>query len=226
MTSVPVLLIQSGVLAVDKPAGIATTGPPGSDNLEARLREQLPQFAGYLHAAHRLDICVSGIVLLATSKRANQLLAAQFASRKIDKTYHAIVHGELRRPAGLDRDAPWLWEDRIIKIAGQPRSQIAGPGEGGKDAITQIDYASVDDASDQTHVRLKPKTGRTHQLRLQLASRGHPIIGDTLYGQLVAPEQPPTLSPPTQIRLRATAISFRDVKTGARVDVTSRPEAT
>lgn len=203
---IEILQQENTWLAVEKPAGLPTQAPPGIDSLEQQLRSQLADSLEYLAMPHRLDVPVSGVILVATTKKAARLLSEQFAARKIDKTYHAIVAGDA---TGIEN----RWNDRILKIADQPKVQIAAENAAdAKSAMTRIDQADYDAAADRTRLILKPETGRMHQLRIGAASRGFPILGDSVYGDSAG-----------EIQLRAVSIRFHDPSNGKRIQVDAPP---
>ena len=193
-------------LAVEKPAGLATQAPPGIHSLESQLRAQLTDSANYLAMPHRLDVPVGGVILVAKSKKAARLLSEQFAARKVDKTYHAIVSGDA---TGIEK----RWKDSIRKICDQAKVEITDESaSGSRSAMTQIDEVDYDAATDKTRLVLKPETGRMHQLRIGAASRGFPILGDSIYGDVAG-----------EIQLRAVSIEFHDPSNGKRVRVDASP---
>lgn len=214
----PVILLQaSGVVAVGKPAGIATQAPPGIDSLERWLRDVMGVgAAGYVGVPHRLDRSVSGVVLLAATPRAARKLSRQFERREIAKTYLAVVERRTSAPA-LSARTEVEWRDVLRKVPEEARSEIVAAADpGGREAITVV--RPVADAADggQTLVELAPLTGRMHQLRLQAASRGLPIVGDDLYGgtPLGAGD-----SRDRPILLHAWRIAYDDPDTGERIVV-------
>ncbi|KAA1259772.1 Ribosomal large subunit pseudouridine synthase A [Rubripirellula obstinata] len=189
-------------LAAEKPAGLPTQAAQGVDSLEIQLRAQLADSVEYLAMPHRLDVPVGGVILVATTKKAARLLSEQFAARKIDKTYHAVVAGDA---SGIER----CWKDRIRKIADHPKVEIADEtASDAKSAVTRVENVDYDAAGDRTRLILKPETGRMHQLRIGSASRGFPILGDSLYGDSAG-----------EIQLRAVSIEFHDPSNGKRTRV-------
>lgn len=211
----PVILLQaSGVVAVCKPAGIATQAPPGIDSLEHWLRASLQVGSqGYLGIPHRLDRSVSGVVLLATTPRAARKLSRQFERREIAKTYLAVVErraDEAVLSAAGDRE----WRDVVRKVPEEARSEIVAASDpGGREAVTSMRVVVDDGDVGRMLVELAPLTGRMHQLRLQAASRGLPIVGDGLYGgtPFGAGE-----SRELPILLHAWRIAYDDPDTGER----------
>lgn len=169
---------------VHKPAGLATQAPPQYPSLESHLRQQID---GYLALPHRLDRPVGGCVLVALTKRAARLLGQQFEARKVVKQYLAWVSGEVvsGEVAGGVGGEVQVWRDSIRKIAGQAKAEVvpsefADADPAAQEAITRVRVLRRGAAA--TLLLLQPETGRMHQLRLQCAQRGWPIIGDRLYG--------------------------------------------
>ena len=174
----PRLLLDDGaVLALDKPPGLsmATSGRPGKSEADvvARLLEacglSIPQDLPLL--VHRLDEGTSGVVLLARDAATHRLLSMAFQERAAHKTYRALVWGHPVPSRGL-ADAP---------LARDPKDgRKMAVREGGKPAVTRWTtlrrYPSVAD------LELTPETGRTHQIRVHLSAKGHPIVGDDFYG--------------------------------------------
>jgi 23S rRNA pseudouridine1911/1915/1917 synthase len=178
-SAVQVLFEDHHLIAVNKPAPLMTQAPAGVPSLEAMvkayIKEKYAKPAGvYLGIPHRLDRPVSGVILFCRNTKAAQRVAEQFQSHAVSKVYWAIVEGLVPDDAGE-------WRDHLRKVADQARAEIvAGDAEGAKEAITQFRVLRRD--ADATHLELTPKTGRMHQLRVQSAARGYPVLGDALYG--------------------------------------------
>jgi 23S rRNA pseudouridine1911/1915/1917 synthase len=169
---------DAALLAVNKRAG-AFCHPVGrlhSRSLISDLRRDRGEAGTCLRLCHRLDRFVSGLTLLAKGPEAAGLLGAQFEDRAVEKTYLALVHGEV----GAD-------EGRITLPVGRAAGHVIrirmGVDTDGKPAVTN--YTVVRRAGGYTLVQLRPETGRRHQLRLHLAEIGHPIVNDPLYGRVV-----------------------------------------
>lgn len=217
----PVLLFErSGVLAVAKPAGLATQAPPGIDSVEAWVRRAHAGSTGYVGVPHRLDRAVSGVMLLAATPRAARVLSRQFERRQVRKTYLAIVEGDPTADATIAAE----WHDHVMKVDGQPRATVVPPdATGGREAVTRPRLLARLDAvagRDRLLLELEPCTGRMHQLRVQAAARGLPILGDILYGGIASdsgwsPPQAGLREPP--IALHAWRIRFADPDGGQPV---------
>lgn len=223
---------SGGVLAVAKPAGLPTQAPAGIDSVESLVREQLfgTAFAaareagrrrhpgGFLGLPHRLDRAVSGVLLLATTPRAARQLARQFERRQIQKTYLALV-APAADPPGLAAGTPLEWHDTIRKVPDEPRAELVPAGTpDGREATTRGRVRDV--GGDGTLLlELEPVTGRMHQLRVQAAARGLPVVGDRLYGGRTA-EPPPADARSAAIALHAWRIGFLDPTARAETVVT------
>jgi 23S rRNA pseudouridine1911/1915/1917 synthase len=215
----PAVLVEGGgVVAVAKPAGLATQAPPGMPSAEAWLRARLDAGA-YLGVPHRLDRVVSGVLLLAVTPRAARKLSRQFERREITKTYLALVAGE--PPAAIAAGAA-EWRDMLVKVPDEPRARIAEAAEpGAREAVTLV-RTLAHPLPGTLLLGLEPLTGRMHQLRVQAASRGLPIVGDTHYG--AGPSAlsafAPTVDPRRQaIALHAWQIRYTDPDTGASITI-------
>ena len=169
---VPLRVIhQDGqVIVVDKPAGLLSV--PGKlagrkDCLESRLRVA---FWDSL-LVHRLDCDTSGVMIFARTKSAQGFLGQEFEQRVATKTYVAVVAGVVQGERGrIDLPIGADWEFR-------PRQKVDFVN--GRSAVT--DWEVVSRGLGETRVRLLPRTGRSHQLRVHLRELGHPILGDPIY---------------------------------------------
>lgn len=214
-----VLREQSGVIAILKPSGLATQAPPGIASLEQWLRNRLGRDAqGYLGVPHRLDRAVSGVVLMAATPRAARKLSRQFERREIVKTYLAVVAAE----AGTAEQAPMAvaveWRDFLRKIPAEARSEIVDPqAPAAREAVTVVSGLDRTDGGAASRLlQLVPRTGRMHQLRLQAASRGLPIVGDEAYGGPPFGDGDERARP---ILLHAWRIDYADPDSGERIAI-------
>jgi len=219
MESPAVLGEAAGVIAILKPAGLATQAPAGIPSVEAWVRHRLHAGdpAGYLGVPHRLDRAVSGVLLMAATPRAARKLSRQFERRQVAKTYLAVVP----IPAGgggLSAAATAEWRDLVEKIPDQARGRIAAaPAGTAREAVTQVRIAATGPApSGEMLLRMEPLTGRMHQLRIQSAARGMPIVGDDLYGggPIAAGD-----SRAPAILLHAWRIAYTDPDGGERITI-------
>lgn len=172
--TVPILFADAWVLAVNKPAGMPTHPSAGhrGDTLLDLISAALPP-GEKVYPINRLDRDTSGVVLLSRHKLAACVLSVELQTGGMQKEYCAVTAQPLPAAHGVMRDGMAREADSII------RRTVVLPGDG-EDAFTE--YRMVGVRNGRYCFRLYPKTGRTHQLRVQLAHRGAPIVGDTLYG--------------------------------------------
>jgi 23S rRNA pseudouridine1911/1915/1917 synthase len=213
------ILYEAGpCLAVAKPPGLVTQGPPGIDSLEVRVKAMLkrrdaPPGEVYLGLPHRLDRPASGAMVLGKTQRATRRLAEQFEARVVEKVYWALVEGAVSPPEGT-------WEDFLWKVPGEARAETVGPEHrGARRAV--LHYRTLGAGSWGTWLEIELETGRTHQVRVQAASRGHPVLGDAQYGSRV-PFGPQYEDQRLRaIALHARRLGFRHPTTHEPVSVTA-----
>ena len=158
------------IVVVNKPAGLLSVPGKGAylaDCLISRLQVAFPDAL----LVHRLDRDTSGIMIFGLTRHAQRHLGLQFEKRQAKKTYVARVHGRMEPGSGTI-DLPLIvdWENRPRQMVDHDR---------GKPAVT--DWRVLKHEGDTSRVRLFPKTGRSHQLRVHMLELGHPILGDPLY---------------------------------------------
>lgn len=195
-----ILHVDEHLVAADKPAGLPTVpGRPVAlhDCLWLRVREQVADAL----VVHRLDMATSGLVLFARGPAMQRALSIAFASRQVHKRYIAVVHGRVEPDSGqIELPLAADWSNR-------PRQRV--DIERGKPSTTR--YAVVSRDADSTRLALEPLTGRSHQLRVHLAAIGHPILGDTLYGDAGVQ------AAATRLLLHATGLTFTHPHDGREV---------
>lgn len=189
MDDIKILYESADVLAVLKPAGISVhhDGKTEEVVLTDILLKKYPEIKDvgepYISSdveiprpgiVHRLDKETSGVMLIARTQDGYELLKKQFGKRKIKKTYHTFVYGNIKEERGAV-DKP------IGRAIGSVRKWATPPKARGelRDALTRFKVIGKDSAV--TFLEVWPMTGRTHQIRVHLTSTGHPIVADTLY---------------------------------------------
>lgn len=177
-----ILYEDNHCLAIAKPAGMTCAHFQGEEEtLDRLVKEYLKDKYKkpgkvFLGIVHRLDKPVSGVMLFARTSKAAARLSEQFREGTIDKVYWAIVEGQVQKSAGTLED--WLRknpETRRVDVL-EPRSK------GARQSLLHYTRRGVH--GDCSWLEIRPQTGRTHQLRVQLAHHGYPIYGDAKYGSV------------------------------------------
>ncbi len=192
-----VLYEDSSLLIINKPEGLITH--PTAHQKRGTLvnavahylqnrREKTPFTGERLGLVHRLDKDTSGLIILAKTTRALAALARQFKEREIQKTYRAVVIGNIKSRKGRI-------EGSIGKKVGSFKMDVIS---GGKES--QTDFKLLEQYSGHSYLEIYPRTGRTHQIRVHFAKIGLPVLGDRTYG--------PDPEPQTRMMLHAYKIKF------------------
>lgn len=204
-----ILYEDNHCLAVDKPARLLTMGdatgePTLLDAAKAYVKRKYDKpGAVFLGVVHRLDRPVSGVVLFARTSKAAARLSEQFRERSVEKVYRAIVAGTPPEREAVLQD--WLWKD-----PGRNVTQVVREGTPGAQQAA-LAVKRLRTAGGRSLVEVRPVTGRSHQIRVQLASRGWPILGDGKYGS--------TERLDGAIALHAASLTFRHPTKGEPVTV-------
>ncbi|MDE0852213.1 pseudouridine synthase [Yoonia sp.] len=192
------------VLLVDKPSGLLSVPGKGehlADCLIARVQSVYP------HALliHRLDRDTSGVMIFGLTPHAQRHLGLQFEKRQTKKTYVARVAGQMTEKTGTV-DLPLIvdWPNRPLQMIDH---------ENGRQAVT--DWRVMRTRDDETRVRLTPKTGRSHQLRVHMLAIGHPILGDPFYATGAAKDHP-------RLMLHSETFQFRHPDGGKGMRFTAK----
>lgn len=176
-TGLAIIYCDDAIIVVDKPSGLLSVpgrGPGKDDCMASRVQGE---FMDAL-IVHRLDMSTSGLMLFARGAEHHRALSMDFAARRVDKRYVAVVDGVPAEAAG-EINLPLItdWPNR-------PRQMV--DFERGKPSLTRFELISGEAGDDHSRLLLEPVTGRSHQLRLHLWAIGHPILGDELYGNVAA----------------------------------------
>ena len=194
------------ILICIKPAGVKSTDEPGG--LPSLIRETLGDPNANVRTVHRLDQVVSGLMVLARRAKAASELSRQIRENEFAKEYLAVVHGQLPEASGTFTDLLLRnKEERKTYVVQQPQKDA-------QEAI--LDYERVAEADGLSKVRIVLKTGRTHQIRCQFASRGLPLVGDKKYG---LPEEE------GDIALWSCRLAFRHPYSGEPMEFLREPPA-
>lgn len=205
-------------MVVCKPPGLPTQAPPGIDSLEVRIKSFLKErdaspHGVYLGVPHRLDRPASGAIVFATRRRAAQKLARQFERREVKKVYWVCVEGRLDPPAGT-------WRDYLRKVYGKPLAEVV-PADHPEARQAVLHYRTLATLDSGSWLEIELETGRTHQVRIQAASRGHPVLGDLQYGSPLPFGPQHTDERLRAIALHARTLAFRHPATKQWISVTA-----
>lgn len=217
-----VIYQDEDILVLNKRSGILIAAD--RYNQQAQRLDLLAQEEfGKLYAVHRIDKDTSGIIVYARNTQAQRMISMQFENRQVDKTYHALVYGHP------------LWQeltvDSKLRIDGDAKHRTVVDKKKGKVSLTE--FRNLGDCGPYSWIEAKPKTGRTHQIRVHLASKGLSIVCDPLYSSSQKPvllseikrkwngdefEERPLLS---RLALHAYKIEFLHPRTEEKVSFTA-----
>lgn len=209
--SFSILYEDNHLLAVDKPAGLVTMGVAADrPSLLAEAKQYVKtryRKPGnvYLGAMSRLDAPVTGIVLFARTSKAAARLTEQFRTRQVEKTYWALVDGRVAASEATLVD--WVRKDERHRRM----HTVAAGATGAQEA--RLHFRRLHATPTETSLEIALETGRKHQIRLQLATAGHPVRGDRKYGSRRAF--------PLGIALHARRLVFAHPVGGARIELTA-----
>jgi len=201
-----VLYQDEYLIALNKPDGLLSVpgrGEHKQDCLSNRVKKDYPE----AKVIHRLDMPTSGVILFALSDKIQTEVSRQFENRMVNKTYIAVVDGQVINPEGE------IVSPLICDWPNRPKQKV--DHEHGKQAITEYKVLSRDARDKTTRLELSPKTGRSHQLRVHMASIGHPILGDNLYANKEASQKA------NRLLLHASELSFKHPTTGRNIQISS-----
>jgi 23S rRNA pseudouridine1911/1915/1917 synthase len=176
-----VLFEDDFMVVINKPANMIVH--PGKGNYRGTLAgalqfhfDKLSDVAGKLRPGivHRLDRHTSGVIVIAKDNQVHSRLSSQFERREVVKEYRAIVWG------GPEFDEDWI--ETFVRVNPKYREKMQVCEEGGNARHAVTWYGVIERYSRATYIRLLPKTGRTHQLRIHMAHLGHSIVADSMYG--------------------------------------------
>ena len=198
---IKILYEDSNILAIEKPSGVLVH--PDKTSKEETILDWAQKKYPKAELAHRLDRETSGVMLITKNSKAHEFLKSQFVNREIKKTYHAIVSGSVRLDRGVVKKP-------IGRSPRDFRRYLAGRGARGemREAITEYKVLKRFEVSKNkfTYLEIRPKTGRTHQIRVHMKFLNHPVVCDSLY----APESPYPKSI-SRMALHAKSIEFKNL---------------
>ena len=198
------IYVDDDILVCLKPARVLSTDEPGG--VPDLARQALDNPNADVRTVHRLDRVVAGLMVLARNAKAASELSRQIRDNEFQKEYLAVVHGNPEQEAGTLRDL--LGRDKARKMT----FVALEPAKGVQEAV--LDYQVLGNKEDMSRVRIQLHTGRTHQIRVQFASRNMPLVGERKYSEL---------DDPCEIALWSYRIGFTHPKTGKKMEFSHLP---
>lgn len=199
-----IVYLDEEIVVCVKPARVLSTDEPGG--LPDLLRQALGDPKADIRTVHRLDRVVSGLMVLARNAKNASELSRQIREGQFGKEYLAVLHGVPAEQEGTLRDL--LGRDKARRMT----YVAAQPGKGIQEAV--LDYRLLSTQSGRSKVRIRLHTGRTHQIRVQFASRGLPLVGERKYA---------VQEDPCEIALWSYRLCFTHPTTGAPMVFTLEP---
>ena len=198
------LYLDDHIAVCVKPPRVLSTDEPGG--MPDLVRQTLGDPRADVRTVHRLDRVVGGVMVLARNAAAASELSRQIREGSFEKKYLAVVHGAPEEDSGELRDL--LGRDKARKMT----FVAEAPGKGIQEAV--LSYRVLNKAGDLSRVEVTLLTGRTHQIRVQFASRGQPLVGERKYS---------TLNDPCEIALWSCFLRFHHPVTGEELTFTRLP---
>ena len=195
--------VDEDILVCLKPARVLSTDEPGG--VPDLAREALGNPKADVRTVHRLDRVVAGLMVLARNAQAASELSRQIREDEFEKEYQAVVHGTAEARATL-RDL--LGRDKARKMTFVATEMAKGVQE------AVLDYWLLKKTEDMSWVQIRLHTGRTHQIRVQFASRNMPLVGERTYSER---------NDPCEIALWSCRLAFKHPKTGERMEFVHEP---
>lgn len=208
-----ILYEDNHILVVEKPPNLLTQSDiTGDEDLLTLLKEDLKQRYNkpgnvYLGLVHRLDRPVGGTMVFAKTSKSASRLSDQIRKGEFHKAYMAVIHGAPKQPSGTLKN--FLVKDEATNIV-----RVTQVPEEGKAAVLEYEVSGSNESL--SLVKIKLHTGRSHQIRVQLAHMGHPIYGDQKYGASMN-------KPGMQLALWSAEIGFSHPTLGQMLSFTSQP---
>ena len=199
-----ILYLDDHIAVCVKPPRVLSTDEPGG--MPDLVRQTLGDPRADVRTVHRLDRVVGGVMVLARNAAAASELSRQIREGSFEKKYLAVVHGAPEEDSGELRDL--LGRDKARKMT----FVAEAPGKGIQEAV--LSYRVLNKAGDLSRVEVTLLTGRTHQIRVQFASRGQPLVGERKYS---------TLNDPCEIALWSCYLRFQHPVTGEELTFTRLP---
>ena len=227
MSSIKILYEDNHIIAVVKPSGALTQGDSSGekslmDMVKDYLKDKYKKPGNiFLGLVHRLDKPVSGIVLFGKTSKGASRLSEQFRNHTIQKTYHGIVIGKPKSSRGVIKEKvnkiSFFAEGFTDKSDEELLEEIK---KATKTRTAELEYEVLKSNDKYSLIKILPRTGRFHQIRIQMANMGNPILGDEKYGAN-------KVGGPTSLKLRgtksialcATAISFKSATNEKQIDL-------